>query len=541
MHSYTSPLGNKAPYFKCEHQKTVIKSGIKNCFKCGVQIPDDKVKAYKTSKLAFETQFNPQKILKSIKKERLPQVIIDPSTEYYKQRGQIIEYMWDIAEKLRLSLNTTHLSIYFMDFVNSQVTIPSSRFNLYAATCVMLGAKSIELDERIPFISKLKRYSGIVHKTFEVSQAEGVIVQALKWNLQCVTPIDIIEFYVSQGVIFSNDEIISENQNNSEQQSSQKSLSPNSTEENPLQEKTLNANNILQENKQILSENKNLNSNQKSLKSPIDDLTEKTSQLTLKEKLCKLEDLPEQQVFQLTNKIEKEYSRLSNLIIRVAAASIAFLRKVCGVEQIWNQYMQKISGVSQEQFDGCYQKLMSKYQDYFVTKKKFVQKSNQPLKHGKSGEDFENQYTPISQQQMYSNGKNINLGLQKSESYNFDSQNLIYKNNSNNSNNSNRVGLQSYNNYGNISQGIKLSSQFSNNSNSNISSNQSNYNYNSNLQYQGYSGISTHNNNNGNNLYMRGQLRTTTQIGGQQSNQYNNRISSNNYIQKVQRVNSGIM
>lgn len=36
---------------------------------------------------------------------------------------------------------------------------------------------------------------------------------------------------------------------------------------------------------------------------------------------------------------------------------------------------------------------------------------------------------------MYSNGKNINLGLQKSESYNFDSQNLIYKNNSNNSNN----------------------------------------------------------------------------------------------------------
>jgi len=42
--------------------------------------------------------------------------------------------------------------------MNSAI-IPSFSFNLYAATSLMLASKAIELDERIPFISKLKKYS----------------------------------------------------------------------------------------------------------------------------------------------------------------------------------------------------------------------------------------------------------------------------------------------------------------------------------------------------------------------------------------------
>lgn len=48
----------------------------------------------------------------------------------------------------------------------------------------MLGAKAIELDERIPFISKLKRYSGLYNNTTkEFARAENDFVKALKWNL----------------------------------------------------------------------------------------------------------------------------------------------------------------------------------------------------------------------------------------------------------------------------------------------------------------------------------------------------------------------
>jgi len=57
----------------------------------------------------------------------------------------------------------------------------------------MLAAKSIELDERIPFISKLRKYSGINQSTADFTRVEGIIVKNLNWNLQCVTPIDIVE------------------------------------------------------------------------------------------------------------------------------------------------------------------------------------------------------------------------------------------------------------------------------------------------------------------------------------------------------------
>jgi hypothetical protein len=57
----------------------------------------------------------------------------------------------------------------------------------------MLAAKSIELDERIPFISKLRKYSGINQSTADFIRVEGIIVKNLNWNLQCVTTIDIVE------------------------------------------------------------------------------------------------------------------------------------------------------------------------------------------------------------------------------------------------------------------------------------------------------------------------------------------------------------
>lgn len=44
-------------------------------------------------------------------------------------------------------------------------------------------AKSIELDEKIPFISKLKRYSNLTNKTEEFSKAETAFIKTIEWNM----------------------------------------------------------------------------------------------------------------------------------------------------------------------------------------------------------------------------------------------------------------------------------------------------------------------------------------------------------------------
>ena len=73
--------------------------------------------------------------------------------------------MWDIATKLKLTINTIHLSIYFMDVICNKINVNKQQLELYASTCVMLAAKTVELDERIPFISKLRKYSGLYNTT----------------------------------------------------------------------------------------------------------------------------------------------------------------------------------------------------------------------------------------------------------------------------------------------------------------------------------------------------------------------------------------
>ena len=70
---------------------------------------------------------------------------------------------------------------------------------------LILTAKSVELDERIPFISKLKRYSGLVNRTEEFTKAEQAFIKAFDWNLQCCTLVDQIELYLAMGIVNSHD------------------------------------------------------------------------------------------------------------------------------------------------------------------------------------------------------------------------------------------------------------------------------------------------------------------------------------------------
>lgn len=66
-------------------------------------------------------------------------------------------------------------------------------------------AKSIEKDDKIPFISTVKRVTMINLRNEEFKKVEGSILKLLDWFLQKCTPIDFLHFYLSQGVVFSSD------------------------------------------------------------------------------------------------------------------------------------------------------------------------------------------------------------------------------------------------------------------------------------------------------------------------------------------------
>lgn len=115
--------------------------------------------------------------------------------------------MFAVSEKLKFSFNTIHLSIFYLDSFLSQEAIPSYQHQLYSLTCIFIAAKAIELDERIPFISKLLSAASNLFKPDEIRRAEHVLLEFFSWDLQTPTLIDMLEYYLSQGVVFSSDEL----------------------------------------------------------------------------------------------------------------------------------------------------------------------------------------------------------------------------------------------------------------------------------------------------------------------------------------------
>lgn len=89
----------------------------------------------------------------------------------------------------------------------SKTMIPLSSFEVYAITCLFVAAKAVELDERVPYISRMVKYFGKNISSNEIKDTERKILEALDWELQTSTMLDILEYYLSQGILFSNDEI----------------------------------------------------------------------------------------------------------------------------------------------------------------------------------------------------------------------------------------------------------------------------------------------------------------------------------------------
>jgi len=219
--------------------------------------------------------------------------------------------MFTISEKLKFSFNTIHLAIFYLDFFLSTENIPSYQHQLYSLTSIFIAAKAIELDERIPFISKLLNAASNLFKQDEIRRAEHVLLDFFDWDLQIPTLIDMLEFYLSQGVVFSNDEL--------DLYRGEKIIEPL----NPLKEK--NSNNLDESSKYLKKEGLNDNSLIKIVEKELNNLMmgqnnynnegnpENQNQI---QRMVSLKILKEESLYYIVKEIENQIYRLSNHILR---------------------------------------------------------------------------------------------------------------------------------------------------------------------------------------------------------------------------------
>ncbi|CAD8112257.1 unnamed protein product [Paramecium sonneborni] len=295
--------------FGCSHTNRHIYSEKMICTDCGIFLNNPNTKVYKTLKMKYNAFFNPIKVLQGMMVDGLPNGPI-------KQRQEFIEFILQVSERLNLSINTCFLAINYIDQYFNKVAVNENQTYLFVSTALMLAAKAQELDERVPFISKLKRYASMTNhpeisqfSTQDFKSAERSLIQQMEWKLQRNTLLDRIEALLSFGVIDDDDSLGQQQQKENKDSTHQQHI--------------------------------------------------------------KLRDLQENQILQYVKEVESKYVEVALQIIRdeqlyfqtdqtiLALSCVAYLRKKAGLLNIWSQQLQSLTGVGAQKISSSVSQIMT--------------------------------------------------------------------------------------------------------------------------------------------------------------------------------------
>eukprot|EP00347_Sterkiella_histriomuscorum_P024067 403332416 len=230
---------NKNSEQHCQHPYIIGDSFIKNCKTCGLFLPKTGVMSYRNNSRSYECDFFISDLLREIYSKALKRQQINLSSLYMQSRSVLIDWLTQIGDIFHLQMSTMHLSVtildlYFQDDKTNQIgskAISSKQqlnFELYAISSLMIAAKSLEKDEKIPksgyLIKHLSSYNqGMSNYEREdyryqiqngcssplIVNCEREILKAINWDFENYPNFySIIDLYRSQGVLFSQDRVL---------------------------------------------------------------------------------------------------------------------------------------------------------------------------------------------------------------------------------------------------------------------------------------------------------------------------------------------
>jgi len=396
----------------CHHYKTVVQGTYDTCFHCGVYVSKNGIKSYKSEKMNYFAFFPSKTIYETLTK-RSHQFRQSVNQEYSRLRQAYVEWILELAEKLRISFNSTHLAVLLLDIVMFKEPSLTPKIQLYAPICLLIAAKTIELDERIPYLPKLKKYANSSYSIDEFRKAELHVFDLIDWNAQFSSALEITEFLLCQGALFSSDEIEEDSSPINRAKRSPEALSENTQHENTTthfenkfdqkknSDKELEKNlspNLKENNENSYSDASTVGTHNDSLSIPYlpsgqaasDDVFQSPTRcvpLFLKHNSTpatigsrfsanKGGKLNERRITEILNNFETSYIKLATTLLKdvefiqfepkvVSAAILAFLRYVNKLVQIWNFELEAITGLQFSQVSPCFEIIYKKYTSSF--------------------------------------------------------------------------------------------------------------------------------------------------------------------------------
>lgn len=120
--------------------------------------------------------------------------------------------MESLIDKFKLSRQTYALTIFLFTNVAGRKKMTSIRQQLFVAACLVLAAKFADKELSVPKLHRLNQLLGIEDSyKDQLKSIEWEVFEAVSHDLQLVSFVDIVELYLVNGVVFSDEEHPDEN------------------------------------------------------------------------------------------------------------------------------------------------------------------------------------------------------------------------------------------------------------------------------------------------------------------------------------------
>ena len=177
------------------------------CSQCGLMSFPSSHLSYKSCRYSYKVHFSINDYEAVLHEDNHIQRMTNKA--YLDRREDLIKFVLDKGRLLKMSLKTLHLAVYIMDSFCEKSKHCMSAYDpkVVAACSLLIAAKSSELDERIPFISKLKKFAGLTNDAAEFKRLEVAIAEKLDWELHLITFYAFVEYYLTAGVLTPQDRV----------------------------------------------------------------------------------------------------------------------------------------------------------------------------------------------------------------------------------------------------------------------------------------------------------------------------------------------
>lgn len=151
-------------------------------------------------------QISPHAMYLSVKNRFL----MKPENLYFviiQRRKQLVDWISGIGESLSIQALTIHHCVIIMDFYTSLVnSLPVCDLQLIAICCLMISTKYLEM--KYPSAESLNSATQNKYCYKQIIAQEGIILGVIGWDLMRYSTLDYLNFFLNQGCLFDNDELL---------------------------------------------------------------------------------------------------------------------------------------------------------------------------------------------------------------------------------------------------------------------------------------------------------------------------------------------